>query len=63
LASPSLVVKEQIEMLAKSEHLRQEIAVVGAWSTVQNEDPRRTGNTVRRPVERHGRRLRIAGLA
>src|ERR1700693_4472714 len=71
----TLVVKEQIVLLAEVQHLRQQIPVVGTRSTMKNQQLPGTWPTVLRPVKgcaslsresffpRRGDRLGHGGLA
>ena len=49
-ASP-LIVKEQVVPLAEVKHLREHVTVIGSRPSVQNDQLRRIGATVHRPVQ------------
>src|SRR5687767_12649763 len=60
LPTSPLVVEDHVVLLGQREHLREEIIVMRARSSMENEQPRRAFTPVRRPIERDGRGRREA---
>ena len=58
-----LIVEDQLELVREIEKVRQEVRVVGAGSTVQDEHLRGTEPSVPTPVQRKGRRVGETRLA